>query len=163
MIARCPTEQLVRKLVPLIPPPFANLTRFHGVFAPRAKLRERVVAQVKVRTSSATSSASAKCQATNEAKEGSILDVLPKRKRKTKQDKRYRLDWASLLSRIFAIDVMTCAQCKGKLRIVAKVDNPDAVAAMLRHLGLDQDPNPDPTTVAYECSPQLELAFDFGA
>jgi hypothetical protein len=152
-------EQLVRKLVPLIPPPFANLTRFHGVFAPRAKLREQVVAQVKVRTSSA----SAKRQATSPENESSILDVLPKRKRKTKKDKRYRLDWASLLSRIFAIDVMTCAQCKGKLRIVAKVDNPDAVAAMLRHLGLDQDPNPDPTTVAYECSPQLELAFDFGA
>ena len=41
-------------------------------------------------------------------------------------------------------------QCKGKLRVVAKVDNPDAVAAMLRHLGLDQDPNPDPKTVANE-------------
>ena len=54
-------------------------------------------------------------------------------------------------------------QCKGKLRTVAKVDSPDAVAAMLRHLGLDQDPNPDPTTVANECGPQLELAFDFGA
>ena len=54
-------------------------------------------------------------------------------------------------------------QCKGKLRVVANVDNPGAVAAMLQHLGLDQDPNPDPTTMAYECSPQLELAFNFGA
>ncbi len=96
-------EQLVRKLVPLIPPPFANLTRFHGVFAPRAKLRERVVAQVK----GSTSSASAKPQATSPENERSILDVLPKRKPKTKKGKRYRLDWASLLSRIFAIDVMT--------------------------------------------------------
>ena len=47
--------------------------------------------------------------------------------------------------------------------MVAKVDNPGAVAAMLRHLGLDQDPNPDPKTVANKCGPQLELAFDFGA
>ncbi|MFZ9890062.1 MAG: transposase, partial [Myxococcota bacterium] len=38
-------EQLVRKLVPLIPPPFANLTRFRGVFAPRARLRARVIPQ----------------------------------------------------------------------------------------------------------------------
>ena len=76
----------------------------------------------------------------------------PKPKPKTKKDKRYRLDWGSLLRRIFAIDVTTCAQCKGKLRVVAKVDNPGAVAAMLRHLGLDTDPNPDPdpTIVAYE-------------
>ena len=52
---------------------------------------------------------------------------------------------------------MTCAQCKGKLCVVAKVDNPDAVAAMLRHLG-----QPDPTKMRSEVGPQLELAFDFG-
>ena len=46
---------------------------------------------------------------------------------------------------------------------MAIVDNPDAVAAMLRHLGLDQDPNPDPKTEANECGPQLALEFDFGA
>ena len=38
-------EQLVRKLVPLVPPLFANLTRFHGVFAPRVKLRARIIPQ----------------------------------------------------------------------------------------------------------------------
>ena len=71
------------------PPPFANLPRFHGFFAPRAKLRERVVAQVNARTSSPP----AKCQArqpTSSLNDGSILDVLPKRKHK--KDKRYRLD-----------------------------------------------------------------------
>ena len=120
---------------------------------------ELTLAQVKGRTSSA----SAKRQATSPANESSILDVLPKRKAKTKKGKRYRLDWASLLGRIFAIDVMTCAQCTGKLRMVAKVDDPDAVAARMRHLGLDRDPNPAPKTVANECGPQLELAFDFGA
>ena len=36
---------------------------------------------------------------------------------------------------------------------MAKVDDPDVVAAMLRHLGLDHDPK----TVANECGPQLEL------
>ena len=35
-------------------------------------------------------------------------------------------------------------QCKGKRRIVAKVDSADAVAAMLRHLGLDKRPKPRP-------------------
>ena len=40
--------------------------------------------------------------------------------------------------------------------MVAKVDNPGAVAAMLRHPGLDQDPNPDPTTLANECGPKLD-------
>ena len=51
------------------------------------------------------------------------------------ENRRYRLDWAALLSRIFGIDVMTCAEGEGKLCVVAKVDNSNAVAAMLRHLG----------------------------
>ena len=59
-------------------------------------------------------------------------------------------------------------QCKGvllreKLRVVVKVGNPGAVATMLRHLGLDQAPNPEATTVVNECGPLLELVFDFGA
>ena len=54
-------------------------------------------------------------------------------------------------------------QCKGKLRVVAKVENPDAVAATLQHLGLDQRPNPDPTTTRSECEQKRELAFDFEA
>ncbi len=31
--------ELLEKLVPLIPPTYANLTRFHGVFAPTSRLR----------------------------------------------------------------------------------------------------------------------------
>ena len=55
-------------------------------------------------------------------------------------------------------------QCKGKLRVIAKVDNPGAVATMLRHLGLDHDdPSPDPKTMRIEGGQKLELAFDFGA
>lgn len=69
------------------------------------------------------------------------------RRRKT----GYRLDWASLLSRIFHIDGMTCAQCNGKLRVVAKVENLDAVAAMWRYVRLDPNPHTDPTMVASEC------------
>jgi len=35
--------ELLEKLVPLIPPTYANLTRFHGVFAPTSRLRDKVV------------------------------------------------------------------------------------------------------------------------
>jgi hypothetical protein len=35
--------ELLEKLVPLIPPTYANLTRFHGVFAPTSRLRTQVV------------------------------------------------------------------------------------------------------------------------
>lgn len=35
--------EFLRKLAPLVPPPRVNLLRFHGVFAPNAKLRRLVV------------------------------------------------------------------------------------------------------------------------
>ena len=35
--------ELVRKLAALVPPPWFNLTRFHGVFAPNSSLRAKVV------------------------------------------------------------------------------------------------------------------------
>ena len=35
--------ELLKKLVPLIPPTYANLTRFRGVFAPTSRLRATIV------------------------------------------------------------------------------------------------------------------------
>ena len=37
--------ELLRRLASLVPPPRANLTRFHGVFAPGAKLRPFLLPQ----------------------------------------------------------------------------------------------------------------------
>nr|WP_301340457.1 transposase [Corallococcus exercitus] len=37
--------ELLRRVASLVPPPRANLTRFHGVFAPGAKLRPFLVPQ----------------------------------------------------------------------------------------------------------------------
>ena len=65
--------------------------------------------------------------------------------------------------RVFLVDILTCAPCQGRLRVVAKVDNPDAVQAMLRHLGLLYDPEPDRAVHDRDREPQLELAYDFGA
>nr|WP_233591669.1 transposase [Corallococcus sp. AB011P] len=37
--------ELLRRVASLVPPPRANLTRFHGVFAPGARLRPLLVPQ----------------------------------------------------------------------------------------------------------------------
>jgi hypothetical protein len=39
---------LLRRLASLVPPPRANLTRFHGVFAPGAKVRPFLLPQAEV-------------------------------------------------------------------------------------------------------------------
>lgn len=40
-------QELIERLVALIPPPRANLVRYHGVLAPNAKRRKSIVPKVK--------------------------------------------------------------------------------------------------------------------
>ena len=59
-----------------------------------------------------------------------------------------RLAWAELLKRTFAIDVLRCVRCGGRRELLAVVMKPEAVVAILTHLGLDTDdagPRPPPS------------------
>ena len=146
---------------------FANLTRRYRVFAPRAKLRARVIPppeeQARTVDSAAMAPATRSPAEALSPQTGTLLDVLPRKRRRRPKRHRYRTDWASLLRPVFLVDILTCSQCQGRLRVVAKVDNPDAVHAMLRHLGLLDDPQPDRQRLYRDDEPQLELAYDFGA
>ena len=48
-----------------------------------------------------------------------------------------RVSWAQLLKRVFIEDVLRCRGCGGPRRLLAQVTNPDAVRAILTHLGID--------------------------
>ncbi|MBN4050210.1 hypothetical protein JYT28_00480 [Desulfobulbus sp. AH-315-M07] len=48
--------------------------------------------------------------------------------------------WADLMRRTFAIDVLACDQCGGRLRLIATIESPTAIRAILEHLGLPSDP-----------------------
>jgi hypothetical protein len=47
-----------------------------------------------------------------------------------------RLAWAELLRRVFAVDVLECARCEGRMRLLAAIHPPDATQAILECLGL---------------------------
>ncbi|MFE8596578.1 transposase [Archangium violaceum] len=81
--------ELLRRVASLVPPPRANLTRFHGVFAPGAKLRPFLVPQAE------------------EARAGSEAAA---RKERMKE-RTPRVDWAGLLKRTFDLDVFACVRC----------------------------------------------------
>jgi hypothetical protein len=66
-----------------------------------------------------------------------------------------RIDWASLLKRVFFEDVMACP-CGGRRRILADVEEPAAIVAILRHLGLPTEAPP----IARARDP-AELGFGF--
>ncbi len=50
--------------------------------------------------------------------------------------------WADLMRRVFAIDVLACAGCGGRLRFLATIEDPPVVTKILAHLGL---PTADPS------------------
>jgi hypothetical protein len=51
-----------------------------------------------------------------------------------------RVDWVSLLRRSFEVDVLACASCGGRLRILGEVTDPAAmVRLVLDSLGMPTD------------------------
>ena len=54
-----------------------------------------------------------------------------------------RYSWAALLKRVFAVDVLRCDRCGGRLRILAAIHPPVPTAAILGHLGLPTETLPN--------------------
>jgi len=98
----------LEKPAALIPRPAVNLLLYHGVLAPRARWRSQVVRYGRP------------------APDGSALaPTLPSPRAWT---------WPALLHRVFALDVLACPRCGGRLRVIAAVQDPLAVQAILAHL-----------------------------
>ena len=122
--------ELLEKLVPLIPPAYANLTRFHGVFAPTSRLRDKVVPPpAATNDDAAPSTAPTSSSSSSPPKSTSVRST-------------YRLDWAALLKRVFGVDVLKCSRCQGKMRVIACIEEPDVAKKILEHLGLRAEPLP---------------------
>ena len=108
--------EFIAKLAALVPPPRAHLTRFHGVFAPNATLRAQL-----------TPSGRGKRPAIDaESTEASTDQCTP-------DERRRAMSWAQRLKRVFGIDVTTCIHCGGAVRIVASIEEPAAIRAILDH------------------------------
>jgi hypothetical protein len=55
--------------------------------------------------------------------------------------------WAALMRRAFGIDVLACAHCGGRLRLIATLHDPAVIRKILAHLPLchsGQSPGPAP-------------------
>jgi len=53
-----------------------------------------------------------------------------------------RWRWAELLQRVFAVDVLACPNCGGRMRLIATIEDPRIVRRILTHLGLAGDEGP---------------------
>ena len=111
--------EFMAKLAALVPPPRAHLTRLHGVFALNANLRAQL-----------TPSGRGK----RLASEAAPADVNANSDQRTPEETRRAMTWAQRLKRVFGIDVNTCVHCGGTVRIVATIEDPTAIRAILAHL-----------------------------
>ena len=50
------------------------------------------------------------------------------------------MSWAQRLKRVFAIDIETCRQCGGTLRVIASIEEPAVIERILDHLGHTAEP-----------------------
>lgn len=129
-------EQLVRRLLWLIPPRGVHLTNFHGVFASHSKARARVLLPA--------SAAAAEL----------LADAPPTET--LARPKRPRVDWATLQRHTFGCDVWQCP-CGGRRAVVAVVTRPGTAEQLLRNLG--QWPATAPLAVA-QGPPQRVLVLE---
>ena len=127
--------ELVERLAVLVPPPRCHLVRYHGILAPAASWRDEIVpapglspearARLKERRAGTPDGA-------ERIPEDKALDAAPSR----------RLPWAQLLARVFAVDALTCPRCSKPMRILAAIQTPQAIRAILDCLGLPSRPPP---------------------
>ncbi len=103
----------VAKLAALIPKPRVNLTRFHGVFAPNSKWRVQVTP--------------AKRKKTKKRLEEGCSDISP-------TERHIAMSWAQRLKRVFNIDVETCNECGGAVKVIACIEDPAKIDKILSYL-----------------------------
>jgi len=114
----------------LIPKPYVNDTAYHGVLAPAARWRPEVVAGAP--KAGGVRRPRRPC---DDAADGPAPAARPR-----------RLDWSQLLWRSFTTDVLTCTTCGARRKVLALVQDPSSIQAILQHLGLAPHTGAPPAT-----------------
>ena len=122
--------------------------RYHGILAPAARYRSRVVpfasaAEPKAREGETGSESQVA---------GSSLTPIDESSAKPRP-RNY--SWAELMRRVFEIDVLECPECGNAMRILAAIHPPEASRAILECLGLPSRAPPISPPV-FETSADLE-------
>jgi hypothetical protein len=120
-------DELLARLATLVPPPRVHGLRYHGVFAPHSKVRSRIVP-------AAPEPPSPPPVVPPPALEPSARS-LPHAK--PKAARTYRVAWAELLKKVFALDVLACPECAGRMQLIAFIAEATVARRVLDHLGLD--------------------------
>ncbi|HZU40573.1 MAG TPA: transposase [Solirubrobacteraceae bacterium] len=151
---------LLERLAALTPRPRINLVLYHGILAPRATWRAAAVAYgradaaatpdggaavggpaadaapVAIPVGAEQERAPATAGVPVAPASGPATATPPPRDTPPSPAPPRRWRWAALLQRVFAVDVLVCPRCGGRMRVLATIDDPDVVRRILAHLGL---------------------------
>ena len=119
----------IERLAALVPPPRVHQLTYHGVLAPAASWRDRIVPGAK-----------------RERREGAADDSRP----------CFRYTWSELLARVFAVDVLRCPACGSRRRWISAITEAEVIERILSHLGIDTEP---PIPAPARPPPQEPLPF----
>jgi len=121
--------EFLERLAAMTPRPETNLLICHGVLAPRARWRERVVVYGRVAPEPTASTAPLAA-----GPDGTGVKSSPR-----------GWSWAALMHRAFAIDVLACAHCGRRLRLIATLHDPAVIRKIIAHRALSHSgPSPGP-------------------
>jgi hypothetical protein len=159
--------EFLEKVAALVPPPRAHLTVYHGRFGPRSRQRKQAVRATRPPGPCAHPAAGPvpapppppplPVAPTHPAP---ILKFEPRGERRAKAwegetpgapgappppepdplPKAGRLDWATLMRRTFDADVLGCPRCGGRMQVIALIEEPAVIQAILEHEGLPSSP-----------------------
>src|SRR5262245_13672212 len=106
----------------LVPAPRFHLVRYFGILASAAKQRPSIVPV---------------------PPPASAVESCGHRDNSEKEEPHPRnYSWSQLMARIFALDVLECQRCGGRMKILAAIEDPSVDRKILDCLGLPSRPPP---------------------
>jgi hypothetical protein len=110
--------ELLEKLAALVPRPRYHVIHYYGVLAPAAKWRPQIVPDA----------------------ESKSCAHIPQEEARPQRKRNYT--WAQLMARTFALDVLECPRCQGRMKIVTAIESPEIAGKILDSLGISCRPPP---------------------
>jgi hypothetical protein len=144
-------QDFIARLCALVPPPRFHLMRYLGVLAGHSSLRAEVVPKKPAAPPKQLPLFDEPDASTTSAKTAA---------KKTAEPSRH--PWSWLLQRVFAVDVLKCEKCGGRLRIVEIAKKPDDIQRVLGERGYARAPPRAPPRAELPASAHGQLRLVFG-
>jgi hypothetical protein len=144
---------LLRRLAALIPAPYGNLVRYHGIFANRSRYRP-LLPRPPVPYQPTDHTPPTGPDTLGPEPTAPDLDAAPQTADTPIRPRR--LKWQQLIKRVFGLDPLRCPRCSATMVVVAFITDPPILSRILNHLGL---PTTTPPLAPANLSLQQELDF----